>query len=425
MSEPVSQALPFGTLERTLAWRYIRAKREHGGASLISIISFVGIMLAVAALIVTMSIMNGFRAQLTQSLIGGQGHMFVNVADLPESEALAIGEEIRTLDGVETVMPLLEEQGLAIGPRGNSGALVRGVRPEDLENYPPIWNGYLEDEYGVGRAGGDVIFVGIALATELGVSPGDTLQLLSPAGAQTVVGTVQRRPVTYRVGGFIRTGNFELDRIYIFMPLERAQAFFGSRGKFQFLDMRLDDFNKTDEARETVNEAFGNRFYITDWKQRNGAYLNALQTESGVMRLIMLILIMITSLNIITGVVMLVKNKAGDIAIMRTIGATRSSMMRVFIMIGGMLGLVGALIGLILGLAIVLNIGAVEGFLDFVTGREIFPQSVYVFEGIPAKLNIWEAVGTTGWAMVMSMLVTIWPAWLAAKTDPIEALRFE
>ena len=426
MSDTIGQAAPFGTLERSLAWRYIRAKREHGGASLISIISFIGIMLAVAALIVTMSVMNGFRGQLTQSLIGGQGHVFVSVGDLPEEEALAMAEELKTLDGVETVTPLLEAQTLATGRIGQSGALVRGVRPQDLEIYAPIASLKEDWVYGEGKLGGDVIFVGIALATQLGVVPGERVKLLSPAGgSSTVFGGPRPIDKSYRVGGFIRTGNFELDKVYIFMPMQQAQAFFGQRGKFQALDVRLTDFNAVEAAEVRIRERIGPLHWIENWKDRNGDFLSALETESAVMRLIMLILITITSLNIITGVVMLVKNKSGDIAIMRTIGATRSSMMRVFIMIGGMLGLVGALIGLGLGVLIVLNIGAVQWFLDLVSGRDFIPQSVYVFERLPAKLNIWEALFTTGWAMGMSMLVTIWPAWLAAKTDPIEALRFE
>lgn len=425
MSDSFSQATPFGTLERTLAWRYIRAKREHGGASLISIISFVGIMLAVAALIVIMSVMNGFRGQLTQSLIGGQGHVFVDVKSLSEAEALAMAEELKQLDGVETVVPLMEAQTLATGRLGSSGALVRGVRPEDLEIYPPITQLKPDLVFGDGKLGGNIIFVGIALANQLGVTMGENVELLSPSGASTPFGNTGGRPKTYRVGGFIQTGNFELDRVYIFMPLQQAQAFFGERGRFQALDVRLTDYEAVEAAGARIKERIGPLHWITTWKDKNGDYLNALETESAVMRLIMLILIMITSLNIITGVVMLVKNKSGDIAIMRTIGATRSSMMRVFIMVGGMLGLTGALIGLALGVTIVLNIDAVQGFLDLVTGRDFLPQSVYVFDRLPAKLNIWEALFTTGWAMLMSMLVTIWPAWLAAKTDPIEALRFE
>jgi len=253
------------------------------------------------------------------------------------------------------------------------------------------------------------------------------LDLVSPSGVQTPFGSTQFRSDTFRVGGYIQTGNIELDKAYIFMPLERAQAFFAQKGKYQYLDVRLTDYVKTDAARAQINKLTGNGYALQDWKDRNGPYLSALETESGVMRLIMLVLITITSLNIITGVVMLVKNKAGDIAILRTIGATRGAMMRVFIMIGGLLGLVGALIGLGLGLTIVLNIGVVEALLDWVSPSPygVFPQEIYIFDRIPAKLDIWEALFTTGWAMVMSMLVTIWPAWLAAKTDPIEALRFE
>lgn len=425
MSEGFGQAAPFGMLERTLAWRYIRAKREHGGASLISIISFVGIMLAVTALIVIMSVMNGFRAQLTNSLIGGQGHVFVNVSDLPEEESLALAEQIKGLEGIITATPLIEAQSLAVGRIGSSGALVRGVRTEDLGIYPDIANQKTDWPYGEGKLGGDVIYVGIALAADLGVVPGETVELLSASGASTAFGSTGGRKKTYRVGGFIKTGNFELDRVYIFMPLEQTQAFFGSRGSYQFLDVRLTNYEATEAAKTRIRQAIGPQFFLSDWKQRNGAYLNALLTESSMMRLIMLVLITITSLNIITGVVMLVKNKSGDIAIMRTIGATRASMMRVFIMIGGLLGLTGALIGLGLGLLIVVNIGAVQSGLDFIAGREILPQSIYVFERLPAKLNLWEVMGTTAWAMLMSVLVTIWPAWLAAKTDPIEALRFE
>jgi len=427
MNGGFAQSTPFGALERSLAWRYIRAKREHGGASLISIISFLGIMLAVTALIVTMSVMNGFRAQLTNTLVGGQGHVFVNVTSLPQERALELAADIEKLDGIEIVSPLIEGQTFATGRRGSSGALVRGVRPEDLKIYPGLSARLPDLPYGEGKLGGKVIYIGVALAGQLGVVPGDMLDLVSPSGVQTPFGSTQFRSDTFRVGGYIQTGNIELDKAYIFMPLERAQAFFAQKGKYQYLDVRLTDYVKTDAARAQINKLTGNGYALQDWKDRNGPYLSALETESGVMRLIMLVLITITSLNIITGVVMLVKNKAGDIAILRTIGATRGAMMRVFIMIGGLLGLVGALIGLGLGLTIVLNIGVVEALLDWVSPSPygVFPQEIYIFDRIPAKLDIWEALFTTGWAMVMSMLVTIWPAWLAAKTDPIEALRFE
>ena len=423
MSTTQGQSRPFGSLERTLAWRYLRAQREHGGASLISVISFLGIMLAVTALIVTMSLMNGFRSTLTNALIGGQGHVFVAFNEVPEEEALVIAERVIQVDGVRTAVPTLEGQVLVDSNWAQSGAIVRGVRAEDLGIYEDLLSADIQG-FGEGRNGGNVIIMGSQLAARMNVLVGGRVTLLGAKGASTVLGS---KPTSkeYIVGGLIQTGSFELDNAYIFMPFNQAQLFFQRKGIVPALDIRLDDYLATEPARLKIAEQIGTSFRLEDWKDRNGAYLGALKTESGVMRLIMLILITITSLNIITGVVMLVKNKSSDIAILRTIGATRSAMMRVFIMIGGFLGLTGALIGLALGLLIVINIDAVEWFLDTVLRREVFPAEVYGLDGLPAVLNIWEALTTTAWAMAMSMLVTIWPAWLAAKTDPVDALRFE
>lgn len=424
MSATEHRSRPFGALERTLAWRYLRAQREHGGASLISVISFFGIMLAVTALIVTMSLMNGFRAALTNALVGGQGHIFVVTNELPEEDTLAMMERIAALDGIERVSPSMEGQVLANATFGQSGAIVRGVPVDDIDIYEDLLGDTVEG-FGEGRNGGNVILMGGALAQRMRVNIGSRVRLLGAKGAATVLGNAPRRK-EYIVGGLIETGSFELDNAYIFMPFQQAQLFFEQHGMIQLLDVRLDDYLALDEARARIVGEIGQGFIIEDWKQRNGAYLGALRTESGVMRLIMLILITITSLNIITGVVMLVKNKSSDIAILRTIGATRLSMMRIFIMIGGFLGLTGALIGLAFGVLIVVNISAVEGFIEMVTGSTIFDESVYLLTGgLPARLNMGEALFTTFWAMGMSMLVTIWPAWLAAKTDPVEALRFE
>lgn len=424
MSAVRGQSRPFGALERTLAWRYLRAQREHGGASLISVISFLGIMLAVTALIVTMSLMNGFRSTLTNALIGGQGHVFALLNDMPEDEALGLAARITDLKGIDTVVPTLEGQVLVDSGFSQSGAIVRGVRAEDL----PIYEGLLSTDiagFGEGRNGGNVILIGSQLARRMGVIQGGTVTLLGAKGPTTAFGA---KPTAkeYIIGGLIQTGSFELDNAYIFMPFDQAQIFFQQKGVVRLLDIRLDDYLATMPARERIAAEIGTGFRLEDWKDRNGAYLGALKTESGVMRLIMLVLITITSLNIITGVVMLVKNKSSDIAILRTIGATRSAMMRVFIMIGGVLGLSGALIGLVLGVLLVVNIDSVEWALNSLSGGSIFPAEVYGLSGgLPAKLNLWEAVGTTAWAMAMSMIVTIWPAWLAAKTDPVDALRFE
>ena len=423
MSEALSTGKPFGRFERSLAWRYLRAKREHGGASLIAIISFVGIALAVAALIVTVSLMTGFRQTLVNSLIGGQGHIIVSTNDLPLENGLDLIEIINGLDGIESASPIIEEQVLVSAQSGQAGAAVRGVRPEDLSVYPSIEPGDIAG-FGEGRKGGNTIIMGKALAARLGLGVGSRVTLLGAAGATTAFGS---KPTNkeYVIGGLLSTGSVELDSLYIFMPFEQAQLFFRHKGTVPLLDIRLDDYLATDVGKRAIAEATGNRFFLRDWKQHNAAFLGALQTESGVMRIIMLVLITITSLNIITGVVMLVKNKTRDIAILRTIGAGRGAVMRVFMTIGATLGFAGAMTGLVIGTLLVVNIDGVEWFLNTVTGGEVFPADVYGLEGLPAELDWATSLTTTAYAVVMSVLVSIPPARWAAKLDPVDALRFE
>ena len=281
--------------------------------------------------------------------------------------------------------------------------------------------------FGEGKNGGNTVMMGAFLAAGregLGIRPGDKVEIIT---SQTNAGPLGSTPRSkaYTVGDIFKTGSVELDRLYIFMPMDQAQLFFNRKGEYQLIDIRLVDPMKTEQAMRQINEMTGFQYVVFDWKQQRASYFNALNVERGMMRIIMLILITITALNIITGVVMLVKNKTRDIAILRTIGTTRGAIMRIFIMIGAILGLTGALIGLGLGVLIVLNIDAVETALSFVMGREIFAADVYGLDGLPAELDWGEALFTTLWAMSMSILVTIWPAWNAARLDPVDALRFE
>ncbi|MEM6535270.1 MAG: lipoprotein-releasing ABC transporter permease subunit [Pseudomonadota bacterium] len=419
-------ATPFGEVERTLAWRYLRAKRAHGGVSLISIISFVGIMLAVTALIVIMSVMSGFRSTLLNALLGGQGHVFVQTMDAPEAEVDLLSNRILALDDVVSVSPAIEQQVLATSDYGRTGALVRGVRSDDLDHLPFIPGGAIAAQatgFGEGRSGGDTIFVGAFLAADLGVRRGDRITLIAPDGIQGPFGTSPRKK-SYLIGDIFQTGSVELDQLYILMPMVQAQLYFNKKGQYDFLDIRVEDPMAISPARKSVEAVTGFGYIVDDWQRKRASYLGALNTERGMMRVIMLILITITALNIITGVVMLVKNKTRDIAILRTIGTSRGSVMRVFIMVGAVLGLLGALIGLALGVTIVENIGAIEDGLRQI-GIEIFPPDVYGLDGLPAELDWREAIFTTLWAMSMSVLVTIWPAWSAARLDPVDALRFE
>lgn len=432
----MSQASPFGQVERTLAWRYLRARRANGGVSVVSIVSFIGILLAVMALIVIMSVMSGFRATLLNAMLGGQGHIFVYTQDLPAQTVEDIARSIEQIPQADLAMPIIEQQVLAsatLSQNGQtvssrqSGAVVRGVRMQDLDNLPFLLGGRDAARnlgFGTGKHGGDQIMMGLFLAYKLNVGPGDKVTLVAPQGVQGPFGTTPRKK-TYTITRLFQTGSVELDELYILMPAEQAQLFFSRKDRFDKIDVRVPEPLNTDPAEQTIRELTGYQLPTQSWKVQREAYFSALNTERAMMMIIMLVLIMITSLNIITGVVMLVKNKTRDIAILRTVGTSRGSVMRVFIMIGAMLGLTGALIGAALGVTIVIHIDVVVEFISLVLQRDLFPPTVYGLESLPAELNGVEVALVTLWAMAMSMLVTIWPALSAARLDPVEALRFE
>ncbi|MEM7460034.1 MAG: lipoprotein-releasing ABC transporter permease subunit [Pseudomonadota bacterium] len=423
----MSRATPFGQVERTLAWRYLRATRANGGVSVVSIVSFIGILLAVMALIVVMSVMSGFRSTLLDALLGGEGHIYVYSQDEPVESVDELAERFENLPTVDLAMPIIEQQVLASSERRQSGALVRGVRVQDLDDLPFLEGGAEAAKafgFGDGKNGGDVIMMGRFLASDLGLYPGDKVTLIAPNGIQGPFGVTPRRKV-YTVGRFFQTGSVQLDQLFILMPVEQAQLFFGRKGLYDKIDIRVPDAMQTEQAEADVSEAMNYRLPVQNWKARHEAYFAALNTERSMMMIIMLILIVITALNIITGVVMLVKNKTRDIAILRTVGTSRGSVMRIFLMIGALLGLTGALIGALLGVIVVLNIDVVIDGISIVLQRDLFPPTVYGLDGLPAELNWFEVSFVTLWAMSMSMLVTIWPAWAAARLDPVEALRFE
>ena len=429
MSDIPSAAAPFGKLERTLAWRYLRAKREHGGASLISIISFVGIFFAVAALIITMSIMSGFRATLLDALLGGQPHVYGVVASYTEEEAEQIAETISLIDGVSSVAPYIEEYVLVTANGRKTGAAVRAIRKEDLATMPFLKDGgaaAIESGFGEGKNGGNVVMMGAFLAAGregLGVRPGDKVEIIT---SQTNAGPLGSTPRSkaYTVGDVFKTGSVELDRLYIFMPMEQAQILFQSKDRYQMLDIRLDDPNKTAAAMEAIAAATGNALYVFDWKSQRAGYLNALQVERTMVRMLVMVIMGIATLNIIVGVVMLV-NKTRDIAILRTIGLGRGGVLRVFLLVGTILGTLGALLGMAIGILVVTNIDAVEAFINLFVPGEVFDAEVYGLEGLPAILDWGEVLQTGLYALGMSMLVSIIPAWWASRQDPVSALRFE
>lgn len=426
---------PFSAFEFMLAFRYLRTRRKHGGVTLISVISFVGIMLAVTALIAVMSIMNGFRHELLSRLLGVQPHVYVYTTDnrLLTDE---LTDRINAVPGVRMAGPVIAAQALLSSDRAATGAQVIGVRPQDLARFDLIagegeaaaaGGGIVQgsaDEFGVGHNGGDGILIGSGIAAHLGVSAGDTVTLLAPQGASTPMGTVPRRK-SYVVEGIVSMGVLDLDRIYVFMPLEQAALFFNRPGGADYIDIRVTNPDAPEAVVEAVRQIVPAGSAVFDWRRQNQSFWTALQVERTAMRLILSIIVLIAAMNIISGLVMLVKNKSRDIAILRTMGATQGSVMRIFLIAGAMIGVLGTAAGIVLGILIAIFIGPIQDFLAFVTGVDVFDPSVYLLYRLPARLDWAEVAFVAFWGFATALLATLPPSWRAGRIDPVEALRYE
>jgi lipoprotein-releasing system permease protein len=421
------RAPPFGLWERMLAGRYLRAKRSQGGVALISIISFVGILLAVATLIIVMSVMNGFRSELLGRILGFQGHVFVTggVLDGPERDAAAA--RILRVPGVSQAAPIIEAQAIAIGPSQITGALVRGIGAADLVATKLVSSNITQGSlrgFGAGEFGGDTIVLGERLAQGLGVRPGDTVTLISPAGGATAFGGTPLQK-TYTVGATFSVGMSQYDQAYIYMPLAQAQLFFGREDAADAIEVRVKNPDHAARLKAAINKAAGPAALVNDWTQRDSSFWGALKVERSVMRLILMLLVAIAAMNIISGLVMLVKNKGRDIAILRTMGAGQGSILRIFFMAGASVGALGTAAGLALGVLFCLYIGPIQQLVEWVTGQAVFASDVYYLSRIPAKVDWLEVLVIVSWALGMSFVATLPPAWRASRLDPVEALRYE
>jgi lipoprotein-releasing system permease protein len=420
-------ASPFGAWERAIAVRYLLTKRSHGGVALISAISFSAIALAVGALIITMSIMNGFRSELSSKILGFNGHAYVVGGYMTTQDRAAMTARIRAVPGVVQAMGMVESQALVQGPAAAAGAIVRGVDPADLRATPIIANNIKQGSlkgFGQGDEGGDLVLVGQKLAETLGLKVGDPISIISPTGGATAFGTLPPSK-TYTIGGLFSVGMSEYDQTFIYMPLTQAQLLFDRDQAVDFIEVKLDDPDKAPGLKGVLAKAAGPGSVVTDWTERNRAYFGALEVERNVMRMIFMFIVALAALNIISGLVMLVKNKGRDIAILRTMGASRGAILRIFFMSGATIGLAGTLAGLIFGLVFCLNIESIQRFVEWVTGVQVFNSDVYFLSHVPERVDWLEVAGVTAWALFAAFTFTLLPAWRASRLDPVEALRNE
>lgn len=417
---------PFGLFERMLAGRYLRAKRQHGGVALISVISVIAITLAVMALIITMSVMNGFRETLLSRILGVNGHVYVDVRNVPGSEIERLAALAREAPGVLHVAPTINAQGLATIDGAAVGVVVRGVSREDLQALPIVADnirsgGGFENFEGVESPS---ILVGDRLAASLGVAENMAISIISPQGAATPFGLTPRRK-SFLVGGVFSVGMAEFDSALIYMPIEQARILFSRGDGADELEIRIRDPERTVATMMELRNRLGPDVTIYDWRAKSQGLADALVVERNVMRLILMILVAIAALNIVTGLIMLVKNKSRDIAILRTMGATKGAIMRVFFMASASLGVIGLSLGLLLGVGFCLNIEAIQNFIQATTGFDVFPGTVYSLETLPARVEWAEVLGISVFTVLVTFTATWATSWWASRFDPVEALRYE
>ncbi|MHC5653539.1 lipoprotein-releasing ABC transporter permease subunit [Stappia sp.] len=414
---------PFAAFEWMLAGRYLRSRRREAFISVIAGFSFLGIMLGVATLIIVMAVMNGFRAELLTKILGINGHLLIQPIGSELDDYDAVAARIENLEGVTFTMPFVEGQALVSGPAGSFGALVRGVRGTDLAKLPLVAGNVRSGSF-ENFDQSDGIAIGTRMARQLGVAVGDMVTVIIPKGNVTALG-VTPRVKGYPVTAIFEIGMSEYDSTIAFMPLSQAQLYFNQEGIVTGIEVFTDNPDRVGALRPLIEEGAGRQTFVSDWRARNVTFFSALEVERNVMFLILMLIVIVAALNIISGMTMLVKDKGRDIAILRTMGATRGAIMRIFVITGASIGIVGTLAGFVLGFIVCLNIESIRQAISWMTRTELFSPELYFLSRLPADMDSGETATVVIMAMVLSLLATLYPAWRAAKLDPVEALRYE
>jgi lipoprotein-releasing system permease protein len=380
-------------------------------------------MLGVATLIIVMAVMNGFRKELLDKILGLNGHLLIQPLEKPLSDWEEVALRVSGAQGVRLAAPIVEGQALASSPFNAGGVLVRGMRLADLQKLPSIARNIKQGSL-EGFDDSQNVVIGRRLADQLSIRSGDNITLVAPRGAVTPMGTTPRIKV-YKIGAVFEIGMSEYDSSVVFMPLTEAQAYFNRAGDVTAIEVYTDDPDRMDRYRRIVSEAAQRPIFMIDWRQRNATFFNALQVERNVMFLILTLIVLVAALNIVSGLIMLVKDKGQDIAILRTMGATQGAIMRVFLITGASIGVVGTIMGFLLGTVVCLNVESIRQFLSWMTNTELFSPELYFLSKLPADMDSGETTAVVVMALALSLIATLYPSWRAARLDPVEALRYE
>jgi lipoprotein-releasing system permease protein len=413
----------FAPFEWMLSLRYLRARRKEGFISVIAGFSFLGIMLGVATLIIVMAVMNGFRKELLDKILGINGHLLVQPLESPLTDWQVVAERLARVEGIRLAAPIVEGQALASSPFNAAGVLVRGIRGADVGKLRSISNNIKQGTLD-GFDEGQAVVIGKRLADQLSLRSGDSITLVAPRGAVTPFGTTPRiKP--YKIAAVFEIGMSEYDAAFVFMPIAEAQAYFNRAGDVTAIEVYVDNPDRVDRYRKLATDAAQRPIYMIDWRQRNATFFGALQVERNVMFMILTLIVLVAAFNIISGLTMLVKDKGRDIGILRTMGATQGAIMRIFMITGASIGVNGTIIGLLLGTVVCLNVESIRRFLSWLTNTNIFPPELYFLSRLPADMDFSETTAVVIMALTLSLLATLYPAWRAARLDPVEALRYE